>query len=306
MDKVYAIKRLAAKLVNAIKGTSYTADDFEGDTVVTTLKDIAVKSSLAQSTDKIKADNIVETLEYITNNYGTEENEPYSLVTTATSTTIVVTKNGTVITPADDILWDGDVLTITATPETDYVIRTLTVNGTTITSGDTVTVSGKVTVVGISKQLVDLAVTETECDIEVEYNGVTVEPGSNVIAIGDVLTITASAEDDYEMRTLTVNGTDFTSGNTHTVTTNVAVIGTAKELVNITASETDCTVTVTRDGIEIIPGTNVVAVDDVIKVNAVPDGELTISTLTINGEAYTADSDYTVTAAGVAIVAIAT
>ena len=46
---------------------------------------------------------------------------------------------------------------------------------------------------------------------------------------GDVLTITATADDDLVISALTVNGEDFTSGSQHTVAGNVTIIATATE-----------------------------------------------------------------------------
>lgn len=54
----------------------------------------------------------------------------------------------------------------------------------------------------------------------------TLSSGS-VVYYGDVLTITASASSGYNLSTFTVNGSNFTSGNTITVTSAVSVVTTA-------------------------------------------------------------------------------
>lgn len=53
---------------------------------------------------------------------------------------------------------------------------------------------------------------------------------SDPIYYNDSLTITFVALPGYELVTTTVNGSDFTSGNTHTVTDNVTVATTTKQL----------------------------------------------------------------------------
>lgn len=68
---------------------------------------------------------------------------------------------------------------------------------------------------------------------------------------GDTLKVSFAAQTNYELLTHTVNGTSFTSGNTHNVSGNVAVVSTARPLAS-TVGATDAyigstsTITVTK------------------------------------------------------------
>lgn len=80
-----------------------------------------------------------------------------------------------------------------------------------------------------SVQHYDLSVSAINATVSVTRNGNSVSAGTGVLTQGDVLTITASAGSGYEMSALTVNGVTFTSGNTYTVTGDVAIIATAEQ-----------------------------------------------------------------------------
>ena len=54
-------------------------------------------------------------------------------------------------------------------------------------------------------------------------DGTKVTPGTDAIAFGDVLTITATPDDGYRLDSLTVNGEPFTSGDTITAMQNIAI-----------------------------------------------------------------------------------
>lgn len=122
----------------------------------------------------------------------------------------------------------GDTLTITATAGAGYTLSTLLVNGETFTSGETIIVSGHITISAASViNTYDLSVSETNCAITVMDGETEIEAGTDVIHYGQILTITAVANDTFTINTLTVNTSDFTSGQTHEVAGNVAIIGMA-------------------------------------------------------------------------------
>lgn len=58
----------------------------------------------------------------------------------------------------------------------------------------------------------------------------TLTAGTNKLCYGDLLKITFTVEDNYKIITRTVNGSSFTSGNTHTVTGDVTVVSTSQPL----------------------------------------------------------------------------
>ena len=151
------------------------------------------------------------------------------MVITDTNATVSVKRKGKAISEGTDILYNGDELTIEAEGAEGYDVTTLTVNGEDIESGDKITVSGKVTIVATGTlKTFDLERTVTDCTIAVTKGGQAVSDGEDVLTYGDVLTITASVEEGYEMKSLKVNGEDFVSGETLTVDGDVEIIGVAE------------------------------------------------------------------------------
>lgn len=145
--KTNAIKKVAVALGYG------SASDFKGSTVVAVLKEIAVKLECAPSVDSIQSNSIVGVLNYIADNYGSEEKEPYDLTVTPTHATVTVKRNNKTISPDADILYNGDKLKITVTADEGYGISVLTLNDETIESGDTYTVDGEnVTIVATATQ----------------------------------------------------------------------------------------------------------------------------------------------------------
>lgn len=74
----------------------------------------------------------------------------------------------------------------------------------------------------------DLTVTPTACTVVVTSGGETITAGEDAVYHTQVLTITATPDEGYELSILTVNGDAFVSGTTHTVNgANVVVVATA-------------------------------------------------------------------------------
>lgn len=229
INNVEAFKKFAVTIVNALKSTSYTTADFEGETIAEVLKSIAVKLGCASTTDDIRAYSSAEVLDFIAENYDSEEKEPYDLVITDTNVNVTVKRKGKTISEGTDILYNGDELTIEAVGAEGYEITTLTVNGEDIESGDKITVSGKVTIVATGTlKTFDLERTATDCTIAVTKGGEAISDGEDVISYGDEITITATVEEGYVMSSLKVNGEDFVSGETLTVDGDVEIIGVAE------------------------------------------------------------------------------
>ena len=137
---------------------------------------------------------------------------------------VTVSINGTEYADGDTVAY-ADVLTITANPAEGYALKTLTVNGTQINSGDTYTVDIVDSVVitaefeetGEDDPVVETTYTVTIPDnVTVTLNDIALASGDTVLK-GNVLTITAVPPQYTTLKTLTVNGVDFTSGDTFTV-----------------------------------------------------------------------------------------
>lgn len=134
--KTNAIKKVAVALGYG------SASDYKGATVVAVLKELAVKLQCAQSVGEIPYNSTVSVLNFIADNYGSEEKEPYDLTITKTHATVTVKRGNKTLSAGTDQLFNGDKLKITVEPDEGYSMSTFTVNGESIESGDTVTVSG--------------------------------------------------------------------------------------------------------------------------------------------------------------------
>ena len=103
----------------------------------------------------------------------------------------------------------GDTVTVTATPDANYELAQIVVNGKTITGNTFVMPAENVTVeVTFNRYLYTVTVTAAE-------NGkVTVDKTS--AKVGETVTVTATPDADYELSKITVNGTAIT-GSTFTM-----------------------------------------------------------------------------------------
>lgn len=126
-------------------------------------------------------------------------------------------------------------LTITATPsDNTYELKALTVNSSNFTSGNIHTVTDNVTVSATFKKIeYTVNVTKTgEGELLITYPNPNIPGKSHTVnnedkvAVNTELTITATPASGYKLKMLTVNGNNFTSGTTHTVTDNVTVSAT--------------------------------------------------------------------------------
>lgn len=151
----------------------------------------------------------------------------FDITTSVTgSATLTFTKNGDSVSAGSNVLSYGDTLVITAAAGTGYEIKSLKVNGADYTSGTSITVTTDINVVVVA-ELLKYSLTITEDDnttVSVTLGGVAVTAGATALSYGDVITISASAGEGYTLSTLTVNGNDFVSGQTVTVSANVTIV----------------------------------------------------------------------------------
>lgn len=158
-----------------------------------------------------------------------------------TGSTITVNNNTTGATNLSSgaLVSSGAVLKITFGVSTGYNLGTHTVNGTTFTSGNTHTVSGNVSVVSTASvksysltltpdDNSSILVNRTSSPLKGAATG-NLATGSKIY-YSDVLLISFSANSGYEIATSTVNDSDFVSGDSHTVYSNVTVIVISKSM----------------------------------------------------------------------------
>ena len=158
----------------------------------------------------------------------TATKKTYTLTISAGTGSSITVKRGSTTLSNGATITHGDVLTVTFAASTGYNLTTHTVNGANFTSGNTHTVAGAVSVVSAAaKKTYTLTISAgTGSSITVKRSGTTLTNGAT-ITHGDVLTVTFSASSGYAVATHTVNGSTFTSGNTHTVAGAVSVVATA-------------------------------------------------------------------------------
>lgn len=142
ITKVEALKKVAVAL-----GYGSDVSEYTGNTVACVLREMAVKMECAKSPESIRAHSVAEVLDYIAENFGNETKEPYRLSVTADNGRVSIKRNGIALSSGDDILYNGDVLTITAKPDTGYKVTSLLVNHEAFESGNTVTVNGEAVVI---------------------------------------------------------------------------------------------------------------------------------------------------------------
>ena len=131
--------------------------------------------------------------------------------------------------------------------------------------------------------------------ITVKRGGEALSHGA-VIYYGDVLTITFGASTGYDLVDHTVNGSNFTSGGTHTVSAAVTVVATATRKSYTLTLTTDghCTLTVTRNGSALASGDTIYYGDSLnISFSAQPGYE--VKSAMLNGSEITSPFTHRVT-----------
>lgn len=155
-------------------------------------------------------------------------------ISQGSGSTITVTRGGTPLNNGATIS-HFDVLAISISANTGYNIGTHTVNGSNWTSGN-YTVSGATSVVSTAtKKTFKLTITQgskstaTVNRTESPIGGASTGSLSTnaTLYYNDKLKVTFSASGGYHITTHTVNGSTFTSGNTHTATAAVTVVSAA-------------------------------------------------------------------------------
>ena len=154
-------------------------------------------------------------------------------------TNLEVTKGGSTISSGTTV-YTGDVIQVWYNASTGYTNATCSVssvgtvsNGGTFTVSTNHTITTSATVLSYSLSISagtgsTITVNRTSSPLKGAATGNITS--SDPIYYNDSLTIAFVALPGYELVTTTVNGSNFISGNTHTVTDNVTVLTTTKQL----------------------------------------------------------------------------
>jgi hypothetical protein len=164
--------------------------------------------------------------------------------------TITVTRNGLALSNGATITHFNE-LTISVTASTGYNIKSIKVNGSDFTSGNTHTVvdNVKIEVTTTLKTYTLSYSNPTGATITVTRNGSPLSTGATISHF-DVLTISVAASTGYNILSINVNSSAFTSGSTHTVSGNVTVsVATSLKTYTLTISQgTGTSITVVKNG----------------------------------------------------------
>ena len=147
-------------------------------------------------------------------------------ISQGTGSSISVKRNGAALSNGATITY-GDSLAIAISANTGYDLSSRSHNDGTYTVSGNISVSATATVKSYKLSISagtgsTITVNRTSSPKKGASTG-NLSDGATIY-YSDVLKITFAAGAGYEITTHTVNGTDFTSGNTHTVTANVTVI----------------------------------------------------------------------------------
>lgn len=175
--------------------------------------------------------------------------------------------NGTLV--ADKAVANmGDEVTLTATPAEGYEVETFTVDGVAI-DGVTFIMPASDVVVGATFKIADYTISL----VKPENGTATVDKAT--ANVGDVVTITATPAENYELLSITVNDVAI-EGNSFTMpATDVEV--------KVLFKAIDYTITVgTADNGSIVVSKTTANVGDIVTITATPDEDYELSSITVN------------------------
>lgn len=214
----------------------------------------------------------------------------FSISVSASNCSVSVTKGGAAVGSTVNY---GDVLTISASPNTGYGTPSITVIGAT-KSGSTYTVTGPVTVTATAtKKAYTLTIDQgPNSTIRVARNGSVLSDGATIYHF-DQLVITMAANSGHHLTLSTINDTP-SSGGSYTVSSNVKVKTVAApndHTLHLTQGA-HTTLTVTLDGSPLSNNANVQTGDHLV-VSATADTGYNTPTVTVTG-ATKSDNEYVV------------
>lgn len=137
----------------------------------------------------------------------------------------------------------------------------------------------------------------------VNQSGVEYKNGSSV-SKDDVLTITATiTNDNYELKTLKVNGNDFINGEEHNVSKAVYIKAISQgKAYDLSRTETNGAVAVARNGNVVLDGEGVVRYGEELAILAISSYGYEKLSFTVNGEPFESGDIFVVGAENVVII----
>ena len=211
---------------------------------------------------------------------------------------------------------EGSSATITITPNTGYKLDTLTVNDTDVTSSVSnnkytiSSISANTTVVATFTQITYTLSIKASGSGSVTYNGTSTKNTTRTFTVshGSSTTLTITPDSGYRLASLTMNGTDVTSGVTSSkytissVTSNTSVVATFEQIPVTTYSlsiQAGSGGSVSYDGTTITNATKSFTVSEgsSVTLSITPNTGYYLSKLTVGGTDVTSgvkDNSYTI------------
>ena len=141
--------------------------------------------------------------------------------------------------------------------------------------------------------------TGTAITVDNSTTGKTGLASGALVAAGDTLKISFTAETGYELKTHTVNGSTFTSGGSHTVSGNVSVAATAAlKSYELTVNTDGKALVTVKRGAETLKSGDTVSHFDLLSVTVSAKSGYKVSTAEINGTAISPDTAVSHTVSG--------
>ena len=237
--------------------------------------------------------------------------------------TLEVTLNGVAV-PSGSKVTKGKVLSVVATPKTGYQNPVISANGVVVDGSSYI--MGKVpTTLAVDASVIPYSLSisrGTGTDLTVsrqssplQHAGTGTLNSGDTLYYGDVIVITSSAQTGYSLSSLKVNSSNFTSGNTYTVKSNVTVASVAAVLsYKLSISQgTGSTISVKRTaspkagaGTGVYLSNNAdIYYSDELEISFAANQYYNLNAHTVNGDTFTSGNKHTVTAA-VSVVSSAT
>lgn len=160
-----------------------------------------------------------------------QETRQFTLTLLAGEGSAIAVRRGEAILGPGAALYYGDCLEVLAVAQRGYKILRQTINGADFANGSGYTVTGDVTIVtetGYGGYTLTISAGEGSA-VTVLRGGSSI-PGGTVLYDGDTLKISFSALPGYRLDVHTVNGSNFTSGDSLRVAGDVSVVCTAVRL----------------------------------------------------------------------------
>lgn len=238
-----------------------------------------------------------------------------TLPETVANGTLSVMNGDVALNPGENEVEEGTELTITATPNENYVLESLTVNDEPVESGSTYPVNSDATIAVSFAQIamynVDITVDEN-VEYQITMNGEPVEDLTQVVTGSKLALAINSLPEGKKLVSVTINGEPVEANDegayTFTVTSDVTIVVTLADIAyyTVTLPETieNGSLSVVANDTPLNPGENAnIQEGTELTITATPESGYELLSLQVNGEDFTSGETYTVNAATTITVA---